>query len=208
MELWGTILRNYFGCKDTGSEDQSSSLQGFLCCVPFSGLCSTVWRFWSCFKFASRKSLQENCIKMCFNRLYFSRQSFYPPPKSQNCTEHTNNKQGCEITSTVMQPRTRLKRLCCSAWPTSERNIKPDSWCPHCAVAVSQSEHNPVTASYNLSADWYCFWSASCRSWELWIKANFTKKFISMWKYQYFNCGKDKDNSMKKKNLCSLKLYL
>lgn len=121
----------------------------------------------------------ENHYKIIVSRCllidYFSRQSFYPPPKSQNCTEYTNKKQGCEITSSVMQPRPRLKRLCCSAWPTSEGDIKPDSWCPHCAVAVSLSEHHPVTAPYNLSAEWYCFWSTSCRSWELWIKANFTK---------------------------------
>lgn len=154
MVRWTVIHR------DTGSEDQPSASRAFSLLCALAGLFSTVWCFWNLFEIFIQKIITRvNCIKMCFNRLYFSRQTFYPPPKSQNCTEYINKKQGCEITSSVMQPRPRLKRLCCSAWPTSEGNVKPDSWCPHCAVAVSQSEHNPVTASYNLSAKWYCFWS-------------------------------------------------
>ena len=72
---------------------------------PSCTICRSVFhclisRFWSCLRFASRKSLQENCIKMCFTMLYFSGQSFSPPSKSQNHTACINKQQlGCEITS-------------------------------------------------------------------------------------------------------------
>lgn len=59
MVRWTVIHR------DTGSKDQSFSLQGFLCCVPLQVSFPLFDVFEICLKFSSRKSLQESIVSRC-----------------------------------------------------------------------------------------------------------------------------------------------
>lgn len=100
----GTLHINDFGSWATSGEDQCSSLQGSLSVVCHLQVCFPLCDFMllKLSDICIQKITTRNCIKMCFNTLYFSRQSFYPPPNPQNGTAYINKEQRCEITSNVM----------------------------------------------------------------------------------------------------------